>query len=270
MLAVVDEWADVVDGFRCDVAWGVPHGFWKEVAARVPDDFLLLDETIPADPEYHESEFDVHYDTRLYHTLRDVGDGERPATAVFDALDRVASAGFPRSAVQMRYVENHDETRYRTDCGRSQLAAATAVTFTLPGAPMIYAGQERGVPGKRGRMRWHDGDDDLTRFHRACARLRRTFPDLGTGGDDSVERVRLSPAPDHLVAFRRAVGGSGAEGGAGGEDTDALVVVCNFGDGPETTTVVDTTVGETDLLSGESVVVEGVVQVESAVVLRET
>ena len=153
---------------------------------------------------------------------------------------------------------------------RRRIELMNSLLFTLPGAPMIYAGQERGVPGQRGRMRWHDGDDDLTRFHRACARLRRTFPDLGTGGDDSVEPVALSPAPDHLVAFRRAVGGSGAEGGSGGEDTDALVVVCNFGDGPETTTVVDTTVGETDLLSGESVVVEGVVQVESAVVLRET
>ena len=270
LLAVIDEWAAVVDGFRCDVAWGVPHGFWKEVAARVPDDFLLLDETIPADPEYHESEFDVHYDTRLYHTLRDIGDGDRPATAVFDALDRVASDGFPRSAVQMRYVENHDETRYLTDCGRSQLAAATAVTFTLPGAPMIYAGQERGVPGQRGRMRWHDGDDDLTAFHRACARLRRTFPGLGTGDDTAVEPVRLSPAPDHLVAFRREVCEDGGDAGDSSEDTDALVVVCNFGDDPETTTVVDRTVGETDLLSGESVVVEGVVQVESAVVLRET
>ena len=278
LLAVVDEWATVVDGFRCDVAWGVPHGFWKEVAARVPDDFLLLDETIPADPAYHESEFDVHYDTRLYHALRDIGDGDRPATAVFDALDRAASDGFPRSAVQMRYVENHDETRYLTDCGRSQLAAATAVTFTLPGAPMIYAGQERGVPGKRGRMRWHDGDDDLTAFHRACARLRRAFPELGTADDESVEPVALSPTPDHLVAFRREVGGAGdgadddgdGPDGDGTENTDALVVVCNFGDDPETTTVVDATVAETDLLSGESVVVEGVVQVESAVVLRES
>jgi cyclomaltodextrinase len=269
MLAVIDEWADVVDGFRCDVAWGVPHGFWKEVADRIPDGFLLLDETIPADPAYHESEFDVHYDTRLYHTLREIGDGERPATAVFDALDRVAGDGFPRSAVQMRYVENHDETRYLTDCGRSQLAAATAVTFTLPGAPMVYAGQERGVPGQRGRMRWHDGDDDLTAFHRACARLRREFPGLGTGEDASVDRVRLSPAPEQLVAFRREVGGDGGDPGDSSDDTDALVVVCNFGDDPETTTVVDATVGETDLLSGESVVVEGVVQVESAVVLRE-
>ncbi|MFC5365484.1 alpha-amylase family glycosyl hydrolase [Salinirubrum litoreum] len=267
MLAVIDEWAAVVDGFRCDVAWGVPHGFWKEVADRLPDDFLLLDETIPADPAYHESEFDVHYDTRLYHTLREIGDGDRPATAVFDALDRVASDGFPRSAVQMRYVENHDETRYLTDCGRSQLAAATAITFTLPGAPMLYAGQERGVPGQRGRMRWHDGDDDLTAFHRACARLRREFPELGTADDESVEQVALSPAPDHLVAFRREVGGRG-DAGDSSEDADALVVVCNFDDDPETTTVVDATVGETDLLSGESVVVEGVVQVERAVVLR--
>jgi glycosidase len=267
MLAVIDEWAEVVDGFRCDVAWGVPHGFWKEVADRVPDDFLLLDETIPADPEYHESEFDLHYDTRLYHTLRAVGDGDRPATAVFDALDRTASAGFPRSAVQMRYVENHDETRYLTDCGRSRLAAATAITFTLPGAPMIYAGQERGVPGQRGRMRWHDGDDELTAFHRACTRLRREFPELGTADDEAVEPVSLSPAPDHLVAFRREVGSDDA--GEGADDTGALVVVCNFGDDPETTTVVGRSVGETDLLSGESVVVEGVVQVESAVVLRE-
>jgi glycosidase len=255
MLSVVDEWAAVVDGFRCDVAWGVPHGFWKEVRDRVPDDFLLLDETIPADASYHEAEFDCHYDTRLYHALREVGEGEAPATAVFDVLRRVDAAGFPRAATQMRYVENHDETRYLTDCGRRALKAATAVTFLLPGAPMVYAGQERGVPGQRGRMRWHDGDDDLTAFHRGCARLRREYPGLGAGGRADVEPVALSPAPDHLVAFRRSVA-----------DGD-LVVVCNFGDEPETTTL-DREVGTTDLLTGGQVAVEDVVRVDGAVVLR--
>jgi glycosidase len=255
MLSVVDEWAAVVDGFRCDVAWGVPHGFWKEVRDRVPDDFLLLDETIPADASYHEAEFDCHYDTRLYHALRDIGEGEEPATVLFDVLRRVDGAGFPRAATQMRYVENHDETRYLTECGRRALKAATAVTFCLPGAPMVYAGQERGVPGQRGRMRWHDGDDDLTAFHRGCARLRREYPELGTGGRTDVEPVALSPAPAHLVAFRRSV----EDGG--------LVVVCNFGDEPETTTI-DRDVGTTDLLTGEQVAVEDVVRVDGAVVLR--
>jgi hypothetical protein len=57
------------------------------------------------------------------------------------------------------------------------------------------------------------------------------------------------------VAFRRSVA-----------DGD-LVVVCNFGDEPETTTL-DREVGTTDLLTGEQVAVEDVVRVDGAVVLR--
>ncbi|MFC6726199.1 alpha-amylase family glycosyl hydrolase, partial [Halobium palmae] len=90
MLDVVDEWAPVVDGFRCDVAWGVPHGFWKEVRERVKArdaDFLLLDETVPRDVAFRENEFDLHYDTDCYYALRDVGTGDAPASAVLDALD---------------------------------------------------------------------------------------------------------------------------------------------------------------------------------------
>lgn len=138
MLDVVDEWSPVVDGFRCDVAWGVPHGFWKEVrdrAKREAPDFLLLDESIPRDPDAHENEFDAHYDTDLYHALREVGRGEAPADAILDALDETARKGFPDPALHMRYVENHDETRYATECDESALGAATAATFTLPGIP---------------------------------------------------------------------------------------------------------------------------------------
>ena len=45
----------------------------------------------------------------------------------------------------MRYVENHDEDRYTTECDEGTLRPAAAATFTLPGASMIYYGQERGV-----------------------------------------------------------------------------------------------------------------------------
>jgi hypothetical protein len=99
MLDVVEEWHDVVDGFRCDVAWGVPHGFWKEVRERVKaedPEFLLLDETVPRDAAFAENEFDVHYDTDLFDTLRDIGTGETPASALFDALDTSVERGYPR------------------------------------------------------------------------------------------------------------------------------------------------------------------------------
>jgi len=41
---------------------------------------------------------------------------------------------------------------------------------------MIYAGQERGNETYRGPVRWHDGDNDLTDFHRDLAALREREP----------------------------------------------------------------------------------------------
>ncbi|TQQ82305.1 alpha-amylase family glycosyl hydrolase [Halonotius roseus] len=188
ILDVVDEWVDLVDGFRCDIAWGVPHGFWKEVAEGVPADFLMLDETIPHDPQYHEAEFTMHYDSTLHETLRAIGNGEEPARAIFEALETVETSGFPESAVHLRYVENHDESRYLGECGEPALRAAAAATFTLPGAPLIYYGQERGMTVDRGPMKWHDGDTELTDFHRSLSRLRDEYPVLGDG---EVEQVSV-------------------------------------------------------------------------------
>ncbi|USZ67530.1 alpha-amylase family glycosyl hydrolase [Halorussus salilacus] len=257
MLDVVDEWAPLVDGFRADVAWGVPHGFWKEVRERVKaadSEFLLLDETIPRDPQFHENEFDAHYDTALYGALRDIGAGEAPAESLFDALDANHREGFPDSSLLLRYVENHDETRYVEECGTAPLRAAAGATFTLPGAPMIYYGQERGVTEQRGEMKWHDGDDDLTALHRRLSELRGDRAVLRTG---AVERVDFE-GDDRTVAYARDDGDS------------RLVVALNFGEEPREVAVGEP-VEATDLLTGESVAdgdrlaVSDVVVVESRV-----
>ncbi|WP_224270109.1 alpha-amylase family glycosyl hydrolase [Haloprofundus salinisoli] len=255
MLDVVDEWAGVVDGFRCDVAWGVSHAFWKEVRDRVPDDFLLLDETIPRDADYHEGEFHMHYDTTLYETLRDVGEGEKPADAVLDALDDAAWAGFPDSAVHLRYVENHDEGRYIDECDEASLRAAAATTFTVPGAPMIYYGQERGVPEQRGPMRWHDGDADLTEFHRALASLRAATPTLRDGSVEAVGYDVVDGDADAVTAYARE------------DENGRYVVVLNFDADPATVSL-DDPVEATDLLTGEAVVAGDDLDVVDAVVLR--
>ncbi|WP_435101047.1 alpha-amylase family glycosyl hydrolase [Halarchaeum sp. P4] len=240
LLSVVDEWSAVVDGFRCDVAWGVPHGFWKEVADRTPDDFLLLDETVPRDPFYHEGEFTVHYDTSLYDTLREIGRGDAPASELFDALNASARMGFPDHAVHMRYVENHDEDRYLDECDEASLRAAAAATFTLPGAPMIYYGQERGMTDYRGKMAWHDGDRELTAYHRRLTAARREYDVLADGSVSPVAVEAVDgPDADRVVAYRRDSG-----------DGDALVAVLNFGSRPATVRLGDAT-GTTDLLTGE-------------------
>jgi glycosidase len=259
MLDVVEEWAPLVDGYRADVAWGVPHGFWKEVRDRlkaVDPEFLLLDETIPRDPQFHENEFDAHYDTALYGALREIGQGEAPAETLFDALDANHREGFPESSLLLRYVENHDETRYLEACGRSALPAAAAATFTLPGAPMIYYGQERGVAEQRGEMKWYDGDDDLTEFHRHLSELRSERSVLRRGDVDRVEwECADSASPDPTVAYARDDGDS------------RVVVVLNFGEEPREVALGEP-VGTTDLLTGESVGTGDGVEVEDAVVLE--
>jgi glycosidase len=257
MLDVVEEWRDVVDGFRCDVAWGVPHGFWKEVRERVKADdpeFLLLDETVPRDAAFAENEFDVHYDTDLFDALRDIGTGEEPASALFEALDVTAEHGYPDRAGHMRYVDNHDEDRYIDECGAASLRAAVGATFTLPGTPMVYAGQERGVEQQRGTMRWHDGDNALTDFHRRLVALRADHAALRAPGVHPVPHAVETGDSDRVVAYERTDG------------DETLAVVLHFGDGTANVSL-DTAVGETDLLSGDSVGSDGTVEVGDVVVV---
>jgi cyclomaltodextrinase len=258
MLAVVDEWAPLVDGFRCDVAWGVPHGFWKEVRERLKsrgDNFLLLDETVPRDAGARENEFDVHYDTDLYATLRDIGLDNAPATEIFDALAESRHHGYPDEAVHMRYVENHDEDRYASECDDGSLRPAAAATFTLPGVPMIYYGQERGVPAQRGTMRWYDGDADLTDFHRRLIELRHEHPALRAPDVNRIEYDVRSDDPERVVAYERA------------STEEQLVVILNFGAQPVSVTT-SQAVGSEDLLREIDVNDSDGVQVTDVVVLR--
>ncbi|WP_144923960.1 alpha-amylase family glycosyl hydrolase [Halorubrum salsamenti] len=253
LLDVVDEWSAVVDGFRADVAWGVPHGFWKEVGERVTDDVLLLDETLPHDPFYGEGEFDLHYDTSLYDVLRDIGAGDSPADSIADAFARAEWLGFGDPSLQMRYVENHDEERYLAEYGRGALKAAAAATFTLPGAPMVYAGQERGNETYRGPIRWHDGDNALTDFHRDLAALREYEPILRDGAVDFGGRAAdvsvVDGDPERVTAYERTPATGGSEGDDPVADADPLLVVVNFADRPATVAVPPEF--EADLFAGD-------------------
>ncbi|MFC7215444.1 alpha-amylase family glycosyl hydrolase [Saliphagus sp. GCM10025334] len=237
MLDVVDEWADVVDGYRCDVAWGVPHGFWKEVHDRLEGrdpEFLLLDETIPRDPAYAEAEFDVHYDTTLYWTLVDVGKGEVPAESILEAARAPDREGFPDWSLHMRYVENHDEDRYLETCGPHAQRAAAAAVLTLPGVPMIYYGQERGATGYRQPMPW-EGDGESTAFHRRLVAARRSEPALSRG---TLRDLTYDADTDAAAAFVRD------------HENQRVVVALNFGEEPATITFDATVpVNPTDLVT---------------------
>jgi glycosidase len=270
LLDFVDEWAPLVDGFRCDMAWAVPESFWREIRERAKardPEFLLLDETIPYVPDFHGL-FDVHFDSTTYATMRGVGTGWEPAESILDAVAERQRIGFPDHAGFLLYAENHDETRYLVECGRPEAFAVAGALCTLPGAPLVYAGQELGQLGQRDGIVWEGTDGELTEHYRRLLSLRRSMPALS--GDADLRRIGYEVAegdPDRVVAYGRVASGA-TDGGdadsAGG--SDAAVVVCNFGEDAATVSL-DPGVRPVDAATSEDIETEAGVRVADVAVL---
>ncbi|MFB6189272.1 MAG: glucodextranase DOMON-like domain-containing protein, partial [Halapricum sp.] len=154
ILAAAKNWASMgVDAFRCDIAYGVPHSFWKEVRNTVRaenSEFMMLDETIPNDPNFAEDEFDLHFDTSGYLTTNhQVVNGGDPMK-LYDVIASRDNEGWPEYTLITNNAEDHDEQRLykiardgsREDPAKAQ-RACWAAGVTLPGVPFIYYGQER-------------------------------------------------------------------------------------------------------------------------------
>jgi pullulanase/glycogen debranching enzyme len=148
---------------------------------------------------------------------------------------------------------------------------------------MVYAGQERGNETYRGPVRWHDGDNDLTDFHRDLAALREREPLLRDGAvvfeGRAADVTVVDGDPERVTAYERvspetggSAGGGGAGGPADGDAADRLLVVVNFADEPATVAVPPGF--ETDLFAGDGggpddgESIGETVEVESVAVLR--
>jgi len=279
IMAAAEFWAEKVDAFRCDIAWGVPHSFWKELRQRVraiDSDFMLLDETIPRMPAFAESEFDAHFDSiGFLKSAHAVARGDRPASDLVRAVERRYIDGFPTFTRHLNTTENHDERRLyyeasegrRPDPAMAQRAAMAAV-FTLPGIPFVLYGQERLVgeygtpresaypedpgrsdddvrddPYKRAFMNWEEYPAEHLQFYRDLIERYHEMDVLKPSA-----RIATAPHrgadPDDVVVF-------GREG-----DGEAVVVVINFGEGSATVDLRDC-VDQTDQFTGEDRGVDG-------------
>lgn len=257
LLDAVDEWFEVADGFRCDMAWAVPKSFWQEIRDRVKSrdpEFLLLDETIPYIADFHEGMFDVHFDTTLYFRLRQVGGGDEPADALLDAVEQRTEVGFPDHAAFMLYQENHDETRYIVECSDEAALASAGALFTLPGVPMLYAGQELGQQGRRDALAWDHAREEIREHYARLVDVHDETEAFGPGGD--FRRVDYDSESEQVTAFARET------------DAESYVVALNFGEASATFTLpADVDVDSRNVVDGRDAAVEDGLRVESVTVL---
>ncbi|RZI91700.1 MAG: glycoside hydrolase family 13 protein [Microbacterium sp.] len=147
----------------------------------------------------------------------------RDGTAMVTAMQAfTASFGWRATTASWNILGSHDSPRIRTITGSATLHHLAAVLqFTLPGVPMVFAGDELGFEGTNGEdsrrtMPWDDEVAFRTRtleVYRELAALRRTHRALTAGGlrwahvaPDEVAYLREHPDETLLVQVRRTAG----------------------------------------------------------------
>lgn len=215
-----------LDGFRCDVAWGVPLDFWTEartalLAAR-PDLFLLAEEESPS----MHAAFDASYGWSWHHLMNEIAQGKKPVAAL-DAHLAKDAADYPANAMRMYFTSNHDENSWQgTEFERmgANHQSVFVLAATLPNSfPLIYTGQEAGL---NKRLRFFDkdtvswSDRSLTPFYQALTSLKHRTPALANGADGGVLTKLAGSGGDRVFAFVRTKGES------------RVLVAVNFGSTP--------------------------------------
>ena len=216
-----------IDGFRCDVAGQVPVDFWNEarpaLEAVKPGIFMLAEAT---EPELTMHAFDMDYNwpmkdlfsaiaaTSGQYTFKGENGEVRTfpeahATDIFTQLAKEAATYAPDS-YRMNMITNHDLNSWEgTEFERlGNLQQAFAVlTYTLPGMPLIYTGQEVGLDRaleffvKDEAPAW-DSQPETVAFYTTLNNLRHTRPELAAG-KEGAEVEQIPTASPDVIAFRR-------------------------------------------------------------------
>ncbi len=206
MWSVLEYWVRNfnIDGYRLDVAELVPDDFWMTALKRLQrlkPDVLMLAEG--EHPRLHLKGFHLTYAWNTRRTLYRIIKQNASAEQLLMTLER-EQYRYPQGARRMRFIENHDEERAVSLFGRQASQTAAVLCFTLPGIPMLYAGQEIGVSIKpslfeKSTIDWQDRDSGISDFYADLIHLRQNTPALQTG-----EFLPLKNSqPDALVTFLR-------------------------------------------------------------------
>lgn len=223
MIAEMKWWLDSmnVDGFRCDVAWGIPMDFWIEARAELeqakPGLFLLAESE---GPQYHAA-FEATYAWEYHHLLNDIASGKK-AVAVLDEYLARQREQYPDDAYRLAFTSNHDENSWQGTeferMGPNHIPAFVLSTTLEQMMPLLYTGQEARLSK---RLRFFEKDtvpwvaDTLADFYRAMFDLKEANAALWNGEHGGTQSKLLTTA-DGIYAFVRT------------RDENSVLVVVNF------------------------------------------
>ncbi|MDO4355231.1 MAG: alpha-amylase family glycosyl hydrolase [Clostridia bacterium] len=218
-IETLKQWAQIVDGFRCDVAPLLPLDFWlrarREVAEVRPDCLWLSESVEPSfvafnrdrgmnclsDSEVYQA-FDICYEYDVYGWFKGYLEGTNTLAQYAERVTQQETI-YPDNYVKLRYLENHDNTRAHFLIPDARcLRNWTAFMYFQKGMTLLYAGQEVGcshLPSlfDRDTVDWTP-EIDLQEMFARLYRLKK-HPLLA----DSTYDVRALPRDILLANHRR-------------------------------------------------------------------
>lgn len=234
-----------VDGFRVDVAHGVPVDFWAQASDSlyaIAPVFMLAEAEVPA--ILNNGAFIMDYAWEMHHLLNDIAKSqginnskklvqgnvvegkeneqmEKKTALDIDKMLAKKAAAYTQG-YHMQFTSNHDENSWsgtefkRFGAGHQAFAVLTA---TFDGMPLIYTGQEAAMDKqleffKKDEIEW--GDFKYASFYKTLFDLKHRNQALwnGTHGGDL---VKIKTGNDENVyAFTREKNG------------DKVVVIINL------------------------------------------
>jgi glycosidase len=218
-----------IDGFRADVAGGVPTDFWetarKQLEAVKPIWMVAEDED---NTTLVDNAFNANYGWSFLGKMSEMSNGFASKLKALEAIRN--SESYPTGTYPMTFITNHDENSWNgTEYSRlgNAVKQMSVFYFTAPGMPLIYTGQEIGFREKlyffeKDEVKWKASP--MTAFYQKLVALKTKNSALNT--DASPARTSWLDNPSYFTA---------AYGRADGKNK--VLVVLNLSGGKTTTTI---------------------------------
>ncbi len=253
MIAAMKFWvADVgIDGFRVDVAHGIPVDFWaqcRDSLYAIKPLFMLAEAEVPA--IRNNGTFVMDYGWEMHHLLNEIArtqgasqqkgpqlnqgnvvEGNEQVVEPKTALDIDKMLAKKKKAYTqgyaMQFTSNHDENSWsgtefqRMGDGHQAFAVLTA---TFDGMPLLYTGQESAMDKQlqffvKDSIPW--GNYEYAAFYKTLFELKHRNQALWNGIHGG-ELIKIPTGKDEVIyAFRREKNG------------DQVVVILNLSAQPE-------------------------------------
>ena len=217
--------ATKIDGFRVDVAWGVPYSFWDKcipALKKIRNIYLLAEAD---DAKLHETGFDATYTWKEFHVLNEIAAGKKNILTLDTVLQNIEK-DFMKGAQRLYFTSNHDENSwnkadYATMPGSIHAPFAVFTQTYNRTMPLIYSGQEE--PVLRPLAFFEKDSIEFKKYERAnfyttLLKLRKSNSAFADQANFKRLNVNL---PEKIMAYERSNG------------QDKVVVVLNLSNQPQ-------------------------------------